>query len=188
MDILYQILAFPSKVFGEMVDRRSLGWALLTAVFIAVVLALTFIPNPTQLLEVIFSLERGSLNFTLIVFIWVIIFLAALFIGGGIFHLIAVLFRGQGSYLGMVSGLCFACSPLVFFAPLTFLRALLGSIGNILYPFGSLIIFLWVLIFEISAIRQNYCFSTSRAIATYFIPVTLLIIVPLLIVIISMAF
>lgn len=188
LDILYKVLVSPSRAFEEMGNKRPLGWALLTAVFIAIVIALNFIPNPNQLLEVIFTLERGSLSLTLIVFIWVIIFLAALFIGGGIFHFIAGLFRGQGSYLGMVCGLCFACFPLVFFAPLTFLRALLGSVGNILYPFGSLIFFLWVLVLEISAIRQNYCFSTSRAIATYFIPVILLIIVPLLIVIISMAF
>jgi hypothetical protein len=52
---------------------------MLIVIFISVVLAFTFLPNPPQLLEVIFKLERGSLNPALIMFFWVIIFLIALF-------------------------------------------------------------------------------------------------------------
>ncbi|HJX69487.1 MAG TPA: Yip1 family protein [Dehalococcoidia bacterium] len=187
LDILYQVLASPSKALREVSKRRPLGWAMLTAIFISVVFALTLLPNPPELVEVIFDLEKGSLDLVPVVFIWVVIFLVALFIGGGIFHLIATLFRGRGSYLGLVCGLCFACFPFVFFAPLTLLRALLGFSGNILYPIGSLLLFLWILALEITAIRQNYHFSTGRAIATYFIPAILLIIVPLLVVTVIIA-
>lgn len=188
LDILYQVLMSPSKAFGEVSNRKPIGWAVLTAIFIAVVLSLTFLPNPSELIEVILSLEKGSLNPALIIFVWVIIFLVALFIEGGIFHFIAVLLRGQGSYLGIVCGLCFACFPFVFFAPLTLLRALLGTGGIILYPIGSLILFLWILALCIIAIRQNYHFSLERAVTTYFIPGILLVIIPLLVVIILMAF
>ena len=182
LDILYQILVSPSKALAEVSNRKPLGWAVITAVFIAVVLSLTFLPNPSELVEVIFDMEKRSLNPALAIFLWVIIFLVALFVEGGIFHLTALLLRGRGSYLGMVCGLCFACFPFVFFAPLILLRALLGASGIILYPIGSLVFFLWILVLEISAIRQNYHLSLGRAIATYFIPGILLIIVPLLVV------
>ena len=182
LDILYELLASPSKALEEVSKRKPLGWAMITAVFIAVVLSLSFLPNPSELVEVIFDMEKGSFNLALAVFLWVIIFLVALFIEGGIFHLIAILLRGRGSYLGMVCGLCFACFPFVFFAPLTFLRALLGASGIILYPIGSLVLFLWILVLAIIAIHQNYHFSLGRAIATYFIPGILLIIVPILVV------
>lgn len=187
LDILYQVLASPSKVFGEVSERKPLAWAMLSAVFVSVVFALTLLPNPPELVEEIFGLEKGTLTLVPVVVLWVIIFLVALFIEGGIFHLIATLLRGRGSYLGMVCGLCFAHFPFVFFAPLTLLRALLGSTGNILYPFGSLLLFLWILVLEVTAIRQNYHFSIGRAIATYFIPAILLIIVPLLIVTVIIA-
>lgn len=187
LDILYQVLASPSKALGEVSNRKPLGWAVITAVFIAVVLSLTFLPKPSELVEVIFDMEKGSINLALAVFFWVIIFLVALFIEGGIFHLIAALLRGRGSYLGMVCGLCFACFPFVFFAPLTLLRALLGASGIILYPIGSLVFFLWILVLGIIAIRQNYQFSLWRAITTYFIPGILLIIVPILVVTVLIA-
>ena len=189
LDILYQVLVSPSKAFREVSERRPLAWAMLTAVFISLVVAFILLPNLPEVVEIIFELERGSLNPIPLLFLWVIIFLVALFTQGGIFHLIAILLQGQGSYLGIACGLCFAYFPLVFFAPLALLRALLDSpSGSILYSIGSLVFFLWILVLEITAIRQNYHFSLGRAIATYFIPAILLIIIPLLIVAISTAF
>lgn len=187
LDILFQVLASPLKAFQEVSKRKPLGWAMMIAVFIAIVLSLTYLPNPPELVEIIFDMEKGSFNFAVAVFLWVIIFLTALFIEGGIFHLIAILLRGRGNYFGMVCGLCFACFPFVFFAPLTLLRALLGANGIILYPIGSLLLFLWILVLGIIAIHQNYHFSLGRAITTYFIPGILLVIIPVLVVTVFMA-
>ena len=189
LDILYQVLASPSKAFWVVRERRPLGWAILTAIFISVVFALILLPNPPQLAEVILGLERGRLNLAPLMLIWVIIFLVALLIQAGFFHVVATLFRGRGSYLGMLCGLCFACFPLVFFAPLALLRALLDSLsGHFLYYIVSPIFFLWILLLDITAIRQNYHFSLGRAVATYFIPAFVVVVVPLLVLIIAMAF
>ncbi len=187
LDNLYQILASPSKALEQVSNRKSLGWAVITAVFIAVVVSLAYLPNPPELVEVIFDMEKGSVNLALVVFLWVIIFLVALFIEGGVLHLIAVLLRGRGSYLGMVCGLCFACFPFVFFAPMTLLRALLGASGIILYPIGSMALFLWVFVLSIIAIRQNYHFSLGRAITTYFVPNIMLIVIPLVVITVLIA-
>ena len=187
LDILYQVLASPSKALEEISKRKRLGWAMITAVFIAVVLSFILLPNPPELAEEIFHIEKGSFNPALAIFLCVIIFLAALFIEGVIFHLIAVLLGGRGNYLGIVCGLCFACFPFIFFTPLMLFRALLGASGIILYHIGSLLLFLWVLVLSIIAIRQNYHFSMGRAITIYFIPGIILIIIPLLVVIVFIA-
>ncbi|MFC1925969.1 Yip1 family protein [Chloroflexota bacterium] len=182
LDILYELLTSPSKALLEVSKGKPLGRSILTAVFIAIVLAFSFLPNPPELIELIFDRERGSFNLALAVFLWVIIFLAALFIEGGIFHVIARLLRGQGSYPGMVCGLCFACFPFVLFAPLAFMRALLGTSGPVFYSIAYPIPFFWVFYLAVKTTRINYNFSSRRAIAVYFIPGILLIVFPLLVI------
>lgn len=182
LDILYELLASPSKSLGEVITRKPLGWAILTNAFVAVVISLSFLPNPPEFIEIIFDWKKGSFNLYLAIFIWVILFLMAIFIEGGIFHLIAKLFRGSGDYLGLVCGLCFACIPFVFLAPITFIRALLGASGGTFYIATYPIVFFWVFILAVKAIRQNYDLSLGKAIATYFAPGILLIVVPIVII------
>ena len=189
LDLLYQVMASPSEAFRVVRERRPLGWAVLTAIFISVVSALILLPNLPDLVDVIFALEEGSLNLALAVFIWVIMFLVALLIQAGFFHMVALLLRGRGSYLGMFCGVCFACFPLVFSAPLALMRALLDSLsGHLLYYILSLIFFLWILLLYIIAICQNYNLSPGRAVATCFTPAFVVIVIPLLVLVISMAF
>lgn len=182
LDILYELLRSPSKALGEVSERKPLGWAMLTAVFVAVVFALSSMPNPPELIEVLFDREKGSFNPVLALLIWVVLFLIALFIEGGIYHLIAVLSRSRGSYLGMVCGICFACFPFVFFAPLAFMRALLGASGTIFYPIASPFFLLWVFVLAVTAIRRNYHYSLRRAVVVYFAPGFLFIFVPLFVI------
>ena len=189
LDLLYQVLASPSKAFWVLSEWRPLGWAILTAIFISVVSALILLPNPPELVEVILDLERRRLSLVSVTPIWVIIFLVALLIQAGFFHMVALLLRGRGSYLGMFCGVCFACFPLVFSAPLALLRALLDSrSGNLLYYVLSLVFFLWILLLYVIAIRQNYDFSLKRSVATCFAPAFVVIVIPLLVLVISMAF
>jgi len=89
----------------------------------------------------------------------------------------------------MFCGVCFACFPLVFSAPLALLRALLdSSIGQLLYFVLSLIFFLWILVLYVIAIGQNYDFPLKKAVVTCFTPALVVIIIPLLVLVISMAF
>jgi hypothetical protein len=189
LDLLYQVLASPSKAFEVVSERRPLGWAILIAIFSSVVSALILLPNPPELAEVILNLKKGTLNLVSVTPIWVIIFLVALLIQAGFFHGVALLLRGRGSYLGMFCGVCFACFLLVFSAPLALMRALLDSlIGHILYYVFSLFFFLWILVLYVIAIRQNYHLSLGKAVATCFVPAFVVIVVPLLVLFISMAF
>jgi hypothetical protein len=182
-------MASPFKAFWVVRERRPLGWAILTAIFVSVVSGLILLPNPPELVEVILGPEKGTLNLVSVIPIWVIIFLVALLIQAGFFHMVALLLRGRGSYLGMFCGVCFANFPLVFSAPLALMRALLDSrSGQLLYLILSLIFFLWILVLYIIAIRQNYNLPPGRAVATCFTPAFVVIIIPLLVLFISMAF
>jgi len=189
LDLLYQVMASPSKAFWEVSQRRPLGWAVLTAIFSSVVSALILLPNPPELVEVIFDLEKGRLGLVPVITIWVIIFLVALLVQAGFFHMVALLLRGKGGYLGMFCGVCFACFPLVFSAPLALMRALLDSrSGSLLYYVLSLFFFLWILVLYVIAIRQNYHLSPGRAATACFAPAFVVIVIPLLVLFISMAF
>lgn len=182
-------MASPFKAFWVVRERRPLGWAILTAIFASVVSALILLPNPPELVEVVLGLEKGTLNLFEVIPIWVIMFLVALLIQAGFFHMVALLLRGRGSYLGMFCGVCFACFPLVFSAPLALMRALLDSrSGQLLYLILSLIFFLWILLLYVIAIRQNYNLPPGRAVATCFTPAFVVIVIPLLVLFISMAF
>ena len=186
METLYQLLVSPTEGIAKVLKWRPLGWAMLFLVCVAVVHALTFLPYPPELVQAILHLERGSASFVPVMFVWILIFVASLWVAAGIFHLVASLLRGRGSYLGILCGLSFATFPLVFFAPLALLRALLarvemGAPGLILFQIGLLAILLWILILWIIAIRQNYGFSMGKAIATCFIPGMALVVIPMLV-------
>ena len=182
LDILFQTCTSPVDTLSELTNRKPLGLAVLTAVFTSIVFSLTALPNPPELVETIFHLDKRSFNFMLALGIFVILYVVLIFIGGVLFHITAKLLHGTGDYSGIVCGLSFACFPLAFLAPLAFLRALLESSGNTLYFMVSTILFIWTLLLIIIAISVNYRISFWRAIAAFFIPVGLFVITPLFII------
>jgi hypothetical protein len=188
IDLLYQVLASPTVAFRLVSQKKPLGWAIGVAFLSSFVVAFVLLPYPPRLAEVIFGLERGSLNAAPWWFLWLSVFLVILVVEAGFVHVVALLFRCKGSYLGMLCALCFASFPLVLFAPLALLRALLASsTGYLLYYVGSAILYPWILILDTIAIRHNYQASVTKAAAICFIAVFLMFILPMLIVAIAMA-
>jgi len=189
LDILYQVLASPSTAFQVVSTKRPLRWGIAAAFFSSVVFAFVLLPCPPRLIEAIFGLDRGTLNAAPLVLVWLSLFPLALLVQAALLHLVASMMRGKGSYLGMFCGLCFASFPLIFFAPLALLRALVDSaLGHILYFVGASVLFAWVLWLYVIAVRQNYQFRLGRALTACLVPFFLIIVAPLLAVIISMAF
>lgn len=165
-------------------ERQPLKWAIVTALFVSLVFGYTWIPNPHQLVEMVFGLERGSVSLAPLVLIWMTVFLAVLLMQAALFHLAAILLGGRGSYVSMLCGLCFACFPLAFFAPLAMLRALTDSLGgHILYSVGSLILFIWILLLGIVLMWQAYGLSLPKSIAACLVPALITFAVPPLIIV-----
>jgi hypothetical protein len=179
-DTLYQVLVSPSQGLRRVTEQRPLGWAVLLGILISLVIALTLLPDLPELVRAIFGLEQGRIGIGFVMPAWVAIFLATLFVSSGILYAAAVLLGGRGSYLGLFCGLSFATLPVIFSPSLSLLRALLGSPGSILYLFGSVALFIWILALVILALRYNYSFSLGKAVATYFIPVVVFIAISLI--------
>ena len=189
LDILYQVLASPSYAFQAVSEKRPLGWGIAIAVFSSVVFAFVLLPYPPRLVEAIFDLDRGTLDYPPLVLVWLSVFPLILLIQAGLLHLIALAIRGKGSYLTMFCELCFASFPLVFFAPLALLRAIIDSpSGQVIYYIGSSALFAWIIWLYVIAVRQNYRFRLGKALTACLVPFFLLILAPLLAVVISMAF
>ncbi|RLC93379.1 MAG: hypothetical protein DRI39_05835 [Chloroflexi bacterium] len=175
LDILYQVLASPSAALSFVCQKRPWGWAMLPLLLTSLVFILVILPNPPELAEAIFGLERGSLSSDAWWLVWLGLVPVSLGIQAGVLHVAATLLHGRGACMGLLCGLCFASFPWAFSAPLALLRALLAStVGYLLYYLGSLALFAWVLYLYITAVRQNYSFSTRRAVATCVIPLLVL--------------
>jgi hypothetical protein len=188
LDILYQVLVSPSKAFSTVTRKKPWHWALLIATSISLIFAFDLLPNPPQLVEVILGLGRGTLRLAPVVSIWVLMFLAVLIVMAGLFHVLALLFRGKGSYLGILCGVGFASFPAVFVGPLALLRAFLSSAsGQTVYFTCCFILSLWILTLCIIAVHHNYNLSPARAAAACLIPVFLVIVLPPLVVALYMA-
>ncbi len=185
MDTLFDVMVTPLKGLDRVTQERPVGWALLVTVIAWAIVVTTFI---LDMGEVLFGIGREWSSVVLLLFalffciVTVLIYLMA---SSGVTHIIAVTLRGQGGYLGMVCGRSFATLPLIFFAPLAVLHVFLSFPGSLVYYFGVTLLFLWVLVLDVIAVRQNYHFSTMRAVAAYLIfaaVLTCLLVVPALVV------
>jgi len=167
LDTLYQVLRSPSEGIRDACRREAVGWAVLIVAIVSAVF------GATQLLG---SSGALSASDVLDIFWGVVVWVVGLFVIAGIMHVIALVLGGEGSYSGLVSGLGFASFPIVLFAPLSLFYALsLGALGLIVYFLGGIGLFLWVFVgLSVAAIRENYGFSTRRAIVTYWMPGILL--------------
>lgn len=166
LDTIYQVLRHPSDGIREVTQDKPLAWALVVYVIAVVVWRVALLFGTSGKKTGIFG-SSGPLD----VFLWAIVALLALFIAAMVFHVAGKVFRGQGSYWGLVCALAFAAVPVAFFAPLSVLDVLLGLPGFILYCLGWVALLVWAFgVLAIVAIRQNYDFSTRRAVAAYFSP------------------
>ena len=169
MGILYDVLVTPVSGLTRATQERPVGWALLVAVIACAIAVVAIILNPREgfssmgrqpglLASLAFVLPAGACGMLIV-----------LAVGAGFTHLAAILLGGRGSYVGMICGLCFATFPLAFFAPLALLHAIPGVAGSFLYYTGFVGLLLWIIVLQVFAIRQNYSFSTARAVGAYFI-------------------
>src|SRR4030042_707900 len=175
LDILYGVAVSPSSTFRAISQRRPWLWATTTAVFVAVIFALVLLPYPSQLAGVILQMGRDALPLAPVLPVWVLMFFIILSAQATMFHLLARLLGGQGTYAGMLCAVGFVWLPLFRVAPLALLRAVLDSYsGHMLYIVGSRLLCLWVVSLYFVAVRQNYRLSPARAALTFFIPLFLM--------------
>jgi hypothetical protein len=188
LDILYGVALSPSRTFQVVSQRKPWLWAAITAVLIAVIFAFVLLPYPSQLAGVILQMGRDALPLAPVLPVWVLMFFIILSVQAAMFHLLAGLLRGKGTYTGMLCALCFVWLPAFLVAPLALLRAVLDSYsGHMLYIVGSSILCFWVVCLYFMAVRQNYQLSPVRAAITCLIPLFLMFALPPIVVAIMVA-
>ncbi len=188
LDILYGVAVSPSTTFRTVAERRPWLWAAITAAFIALIFAIVLLPYPSQLAGVILQMGRDGLSLAAALPVWVLMFIIILSVQAAMFHLLARLLRGGGTYAGMLCGLCFVWLPAFVVAPVALIRTILDShTGQMLYIVGSSILCLWVVLLYFTAVRQNYRLSPPKAAVATFVPLFLMFALPPIIVAIIVA-
>jgi hypothetical protein len=188
LDILYGVALSPSTTFQVVSQRRPWLWAMITAALIALIFAFVLLPYPSQLAGVILQMGRNALPLAPVLPVWMVIFFIILSVQAAMFHPLAGLLKGKGTYTGMLCALCFVWLPAFLVAPLALLRAVLDSYaGHMLYIVGSSILCFWVVWLYFTAVRQNYQLSPARAAITCFIPLFLMFALPPIVVAIMVA-
>ena len=187
LDTVSGVLLSPSETFGQITSNRPVGLALLTAVSVAIVTGLVLVPNPPQLAEVIFDQPKGTLSLWATLPVWVALFMAVLCSQAAFVHLVAVILKRQGSYLGVLCGLCFAYLPALLAAPLVMIRAVFSSASaNAFYQVAFPLLCLWVFILGIAAVQHTYEMSRVKAMFVCSLALVVLVILPMVIAVIVM--
>lgn len=187
LDTLSGVLLSPSDTFQQITSNRPVGLALLTAVSVAIVTGLVLVPNPPQLAEVIFDQPKGTLGLWATLPVWVALFMAILCSQAAFVHLVAVILKRQGSYLGILCGLCFAYLPALLAAPLVMLRAVFSSASaNAFYQVAFPLLCLWVFILGIAAVQRTYGMSRVKALFVCSVALVALVVLPMVVAVVAM--
>ena len=187
LDTLSGVLLSPARTFEAITSKKPLALALATAISVAVVSGLVIVPNPPQLVEVMFDIQKGTLSLWAILPLWVCLFMAVLCAQVTFVHVTATILRGKGSYSGILCGLCFAYLPGLLAAPLVMLRAVFSSDrANAFYQVAFPLLCLWIFLLAIAAVQSNYGMTTLRAVSVCSLAFAVLVVSPIVVAVIVM--
>ena len=158
LDTVYAILFHPVSGLREAAAARRTGHAL-TAFLLALVL-------PMAAGYLTLKGDGSGRTAVLMAFLHVTGSLSVWVIGSAVLHLTAEFAGGRGTATGLFAAFGLAGLPKIFLAPLWAAVGLLPAGTRPLATVAAMsVIGLWTLALHVLAIRETYCFSTSRAVA-----------------------
>lgn len=160
---LYDVLFQPTIAMKNVAEGKNVGQALVVF-FLSIILpiwALYFGLKATgmsTMIHVVLSLKiLGS------ILMWIM--------GTAIWHLVAELFGGRGTAVGLFAALGFAHAPRIFVVPLWALITVMPASSKTLFmTIGVLAVMLWSVSLDVVAIREVHQLSTSRAVLVMITP------------------
>lgn len=178
LEISMGVLTKPTPTIRSICQERPIGWAIVVYLVVNLVVALASIGLGDLEFPGGGELSSAFLAGISILFLigFPIIGLLTLAVLTAIWHAVASVLGGKGSYCGLFSGFAFAHLPAIFTAPLALIGLLPGIIGALLFGLGSIALGLWSLVLSILAVRENYAVSTGRAILIYLLPAVILLV------------
>jgi len=169
LETLYDVLFHPAAALRNIAMEKKVGQSL--GAFLISILVPAW--------AVYFGLQSADFPVIagIVIFVQVIGSMILWFVGAGFFGLLAELFGGHGTAIGLWAGMGFAHFPRVFIVPLIVLSTFLpGTIQPLfLILLGSMIVF-WILTLHVLAIREAYFLSTLRAIMVIITPLAAIVV------------
>lgn len=169
-EVLYDVLFQPKIGMQIIADKRNVSQA------VGVFFLSLFIP----LWALYFGLQEAGMSTMIHFFMGFKIVSGMLmwFIGSAVWHLIAELFGGRGTGVGLFVTLGFAHFPQVFIVPLWVFAALLPTdLKTIVMAVAALAILGWSFFLIITAMKEVYQFSTAKAVLVIATPLLVMIVV-----------
>ena len=93
----------------------------------------------------------------------------------GVVHLVGKLLGGSGTFAGLFVGVAFASVPSAIGLPAALLPLVIGSAGGTLSGLVQLCVGVWSIVLVVIAVRENYDFTTGRAVVALLVPVGVLV-------------
>lgn len=163
------VLARPVTTLRWICEQRPVVWAIIINLFTGLISAALQVSQSDT-----YGALLGAQIISLPPGVWFIIAsllgLLGLVIGAAFYHFVAFLLGGRSTYGGMFSAMAFSSLPGIFAAPLALLSVLLGLAGSFLSGLGGFGLGIWTIALLVISIRENYQFSTGRAIVAFLIP------------------
>lgn len=163
------VIFVPVPTMRTIVRKRSIGWALIVIVVIAIAQGITGAASldPADFDDV--ALVQGPLQgFSIVGGPALAIASVAFFTA--ICWIMSRILGGKGSYGGLFAGFGFAYLPAVFTIPVTFMALQFDAFAQGLSGLVGFGIAVWTIVLSVFAVQANNNFSTGRAVAAIFIP------------------
>lgn len=182
-ELLYGVISKPTETLRYTVEKKPVAQAILLFVAMMWVVAIAGIPSTYYQFRLMPDPTGESAFIARVLIIISIVaapFLAVLnlTIFSAIYHGVAKLFKGEGTYGSMVSSIGFASFPRLFETPFSLFVLFGGRLGGSgvffamlgLYSLVSLAFRIWSIFLKVIAIRESHNISTGKATLSYIIP------------------
>lgn len=156
LELLYDVLFHPGAAMGE-IARREPVFQGLVVFFVSVKLPLIAVwlglkaTGMTHLFSILIALQVAG-SFAL----WVV--------GTGMLHLVAELYGSRGTVKGLFAALGFSQLPRIFIVPVWMFASLFpGGLGGLLMVVSGIVVFAWIMMLHVSAIKKVYTVGILKA-------------------------
>jgi len=177
LDLMYGALFSPVTTFRAAVARPHLGRAVVVLVVVSAVSAIVGAISGGRefaagMAEAGLQVPAASFGPAAFLFGLVGPFIFW-YLQSAVFYVTGILLGGRGEVVPLMAALAVASMPQVFTAPATLLGA---AVHQSLGVWLSFAIGIWVIVLDILAVREALHFSTGRAVATFFLPVVVFVV------------
>lgn len=179
------VLVAPVSTLKKIAEAKPLGRALLVFVAVSLIGAIVSVHNPQtqELLGQLMADLGVYLSTSFIIISSLVLALLFFLFSAGVMHFVARLFKGAGSFEGLLSAYAFSVFPQVIGAPLNVLATLASPMGLALSGFLSFALSIWVLVLGVIALRESHGLTSGKAVGVYLLHLLIIVVISVAVII-----